>query len=493
MYRTTSQINSIMNALDTWFPQYFTRVELPERSRRNQRIYALKMRFGGDGERRGVLMLGGTHARELMNPDALIELAVDLLVSHANNADLVYGGRTWAAAEVSMMLETLELWFVPVVNPDGRDYVLTDDDMWRKNRRNNPGRTCDGVDLNRNADLVWGVIEGAVSCEPCSDVYCGPYAFSEPEARNVKFLLDTQRVDCFVDVHSYSELVLYPWGHAPTQTSDPSMNFLTLPTGTCSPLADPAYAEYMLPRDLERYETVSQQISNDVAAVRGRNYVPQTGEDLYPTTGTLGDYPYSRHLADPSLRKTYSFTFETGPWQGSARESFHPADPDLIKVDAKAGLVSLIHQCICAIELIGHSFFDRDDEVRTLREARDNRLASTEAGQEWIALFERVQTPAIVAMAKKPGVAKSAAQLVRRASKLVAAEGGRLTPNDVKKGKRLLDDLSALIDSPTVKTDLGAVRHRIDDLTGLSSNDAIKLLMKRPPPKPKRQKKIRGD
>ncbi|MGQ0774307.1 MAG: M14 family zinc carboxypeptidase [Pseudonocardiales bacterium] len=58
-------------------------------------------------------------------------------------------------------------------------------------------------------------------------------------SRNVKFLLDTRRIDCFVDVHSYSELVLYPWRHVPTQTTDSTKRFTTLPTGTCTPITDP--------------------------------------------------------------------------------------------------------------------------------------------------------------------------------------------------------------------------------------------------------------
>jgi murein tripeptide amidase MpaA len=209
MYRTIGQLDSLTGLLTTWFPQYFSRIQLPNASVEGRPVYALCMRAGGGEERRAVLIVGGTHARELMNPDAIVEFAVDLLVSHVNGTDLVYGGRTWSALDVRIILETLDLWLLPCLNPDGRHHVMTVDDLWRKNRRDNPGTPCDGVDLNRNLDVLFGVTEGQTSCSPCSDVFCGPSAFSEPETRNVKHLLDTRRIYCFVDVHSYSELVLY--------------------------------------------------------------------------------------------------------------------------------------------------------------------------------------------------------------------------------------------------------------------------------------------
>ena len=167
---------------------------------------------------------------------------------------------------------------------------MTEDDMWRKNLRNNDSSECVGVDLNRNLDFVWAVVDGwYTSCDPCVDQFCGPSAFSEPETRNVKYLLDSFRVDCFADVHSFSELVLYPWGHAPTQTTDPSQRFTDLATGTCAPVpAD--HVEYMPPRDLQRFETVAQRIVDEIEPVRGRHYTPPPSIDLYVTTGTHHDY-----------------------------------------------------------------------------------------------------------------------------------------------------------------------------------------------------------
>ena len=160
----------------------------------------------------------------------------------------------------------------------------------------------------------------------------------EPETRNVKHLLDTRRIDCFADVHSYSELVLYPWGHAPTQTADPSKRFTTLPTGTCQPLADPDYQEFMLPA---RPAAVRDRRPADrrprSPTCAGAATPPNPASRLYPTTGTHSDYAYSRHIADPSLHKTYGYTLETGPSPGNARDVVPPGRPGADQAGGRVG------------------------------------------------------------------------------------------------------------------------------------------------------------
>ena len=346
MYRTVEQLDTVISTLGSTASSLCEVLRMPERSVQGREVLGLKLAAGGDGIRPGVLLIGGTHARELMNPDLLVELAVDLVSSHRSGTDIVLGNRTWAAATVRTILDTVDLYLLPCINPDGRNYVMTVDDMWRKNRRDNPGTSCDGVDLNRNVGIVWGVTEGQTSCSPCTDIYCGTAAFSEPENRNVKHVLDTYRIDCFADVHSYSELVIYPWGHALTQTSDPAENFTTLPTGTCQPIQSPGYREYLAPEELARFQQVSATVVREIAAVRGSQYTPEPGLTLYPTTGTHSDYAYSRHLADSALHKTDGYTIETGPFQGNARDSFHPADPEPIKREVESGLLGLINSLV---------------------------------------------------------------------------------------------------------------------------------------------------
>ena len=481
MYRTIAQLDSLTALLAGWFPQYFTRIQLPEASVEGRPVYALRMRAGGGGDRRAVLLVGGTHARELMNPDAIVELAVDLLVSHANATDIVYGGRTWPANDIRIIVESLDLWMLPCLNPDGRHYVMTVDDLWRKNRRDNANSDCMGVDLNRNVDLLWGVTEGQTSCSPCSDVFCGPSAFSEPETRNVKHLLDSYRINCFADVHSFSELILYPWGHAPTQTVDPSQRFTGLPSGTCAPIMDADYEEYMSPQDLQRFQTVGARIVAAIQAVRGRVYTSQPGIALYPTTGTHGDYVYGRHIADPSLQKTYGYTFETGPSVGDARESFHPADPTLIKRDAKSGLIALAQQCVCAIELIGTQLLGSEKEVESLRRVRDDVLGTTDAGRQWIALFERAQGRLVGIALGEARLAHDAAGLLERAANALKDDQATVTKEDVERARSLLGELSKRTDSDDVRRDLDAVIAAISQMAGRTSREAVETLMTRPP------------
>ena len=42
-----------------------------------------------------------------------------------------------------------------------------------------------GVDINRNYGYLWNNKD-----EPCSDSYAGPHAFSEPETKAIKGLLN---------------------------------------------------------------------------------------------------------------------------------------------------------------------------------------------------------------------------------------------------------------------------------------------------------------
>lgn len=481
MYRTVAQIDSLSSLLASWFPTYFTRFQLPEASVEGRPVFALRLRAGGGGERRGVLLVGGTHARELMNPDAVIELAVDLFVSHANGTDIVYGGKRWGASDIKLILESLDLWLVPCMNPDGRIYAMTVNAMWRKNRRDNPGTSCDGVDLNRNFDVLWGVTQGQTSCSPCSDVYAGPSAFSEPETRNIKHLLDTHRVDCFVDVHSYSELILWPWGHAPNQTVDPSKRFTTLASGTCAGIPVPGYQEYIPARDLQRFQTVGSRVRDAIAAVRGRIYTNEPSVTLYPTTGTQSDYVYGRHIANAKLRKTYGFTFETGPWTGSAQSSFQPADPTLVKRDAKSGMIALMQQCICAIELIGAQVFRADTEVNALRTVRDELLATTGAGREWIALFERVQAPLLGALMGDETLRSDAGELVKRAASLAQDDQATLTDDDVARGIQLVRSLAKNAGTAETRRDLKAVEGQLESLSGQPMQGAVERLMSEKP------------
>ena len=150
----------------------------------------------------GLLLIGGTHAREWMNPLIAIEFAAQLV----NNYDPTSPDPGVQA--INALVEGLDVLIVPVLNPDGLTYSIHDNAGWRKNRRNNGGG-CFGVDNNRNYEVYFG---GAGSSGlPCNDTYRGAFAFSEAENRNVGRLLEQfPNVLVGVDLHSYGQQILRP-------------------------------------------------------------------------------------------------------------------------------------------------------------------------------------------------------------------------------------------------------------------------------------------
>jgi murein tripeptide amidase MpaA len=81
-----------------------------------------------------------------------------------------------------------------------------------------------GVDINRNFDFLWASGVGS-SFFPIDDTYKGTSPFSEPETRNMKWLLEQSRADFFLDIHGYAGQVDQSWGDALNQTLDSTMSF----------------------------------------------------------------------------------------------------------------------------------------------------------------------------------------------------------------------------------------------------------------------------
>jgi len=495
VYRTAAQLSQAIATLALVGSSFCETFTLAETSVEGVPITGLRIR-AGDPEisRNGVLLLGGVHARELMNPEAIVDLAVDLLVSYVNGSDIIYSvygsgapGATWSASAIRVMLESLDVWMVPCSNPDGHDYVLTTDDLWRKNRRPEEG-TCDdgtlpvGVDLNRNCAIVWGVIpvNGEITCDPCDySTYCGPSVFSEPESRNIEHFLAENSIDTFADVHSYTELILYPWGHAPNQTTNPAENFTTLQTGTCGPIPGSSYSEYIDPLDLLRLQSVGAQMASDVVKVRGQVYTVGQSISLYPTTGTNPDYAYSRHIADPSAHKTYGWTIETGPPADTVADSFHPADPSQIILDAKAAMLSLLMQSVCAIDLIGIQPFGADVKTAGIRAWRDT-LWQSDAGRAWLELYRQLHPALLGLVGARSEFRSRATQLVQTAAALADDPASTLGQDHIQLGLSVLDDLAAIAPE-RLRPQVQAARDLLQTMTGLNAEAALTVVTGQPP------------
>ena len=487
MYRTIAQLDAAIDSLANTKPDLCTRVAL-HNSVEGRPIFALRLRAGGGTNRRGILIVGGMHARELMNPDAIIELAFDLAQAYTNESGLAYGGAQWSAIDVKIMMETLDIWMLPCANPDGRHHVMKPGGQWdwRMNRRDNPNTLCDGVDINRNCDFMWRVIGPTTVCDPCSSTqgFVGSLPFSEPESNNIHLLCDTHRIDVFVDVHSFSEFVLFPWGHAPTQTTQPLPNFTSLLMGFCRSLDPPGHQEFMPPTDQLKYQTVATRIADAIRAVRGRNYVLKTIFQVYngTTTGTSSDYVYSRHIANPALRKAFAFAFETGPDLGDIRQSFQPSNPEPIKNDTKAGLVALIQQSVCAIEFIGETI--QAGTVESIRAARDELLRPTEKGRGWIELVASVQAELLGKVLSDKALTKRAISLLSRVQKLAAKrKKATVSARDVEDGIEFLESLKSRTTHPEVREAISIVNRQLQKAAGQTVEAILKKLAKSNPPK----------
>ena len=114
-------------------------------------------------------------------------------------------------------MNTRELWFMPVSNPDGYDFTFTPGNrLWRKNLRDNNGdgqiTIGDGVDPNRNFATQWNYDKEGSSDDPASDTYRGPSPGSEPETKAMDGLQRRIGFEFQVNYHSFGPLILYPLG-----------------------------------------------------------------------------------------------------------------------------------------------------------------------------------------------------------------------------------------------------------------------------------------
>ncbi|RZQ61627.1 M14 family metallopeptidase [Amycolatopsis suaedae] len=196
-----------------------------------------------------------------------------------------YGSDT----NITNMVNSKEIWVIPSVNPDGSEYDIASGRyrMWRKNRQG------PGTDLNRNWEYKWGCCGGS-SGNTGSETYRGPSPFSAPETRAVSNFVNSRRVGgaqqikTHIDFHTYSELVLWPYGYTYNDT-----------------------APGMTAAEAQRF----QQVGRQMAATN--NYTPQQSSDLYITDGSVNDWMWFNH-------KILSYTFEMYP-RGS-NPGFYPPD-----------------------------------------------------------------------------------------------------------------------------------------------------------------------
>lgn len=363
MYLNVDEVDTAVVNLASTYSSICSLITLPNTTFGTRTCHALRLGGGAAGSRDCVTIIGGQHAREWGSCEILVDLAADLLEAYTNATGLAYGGKSYTAAQIQTLLNTLHLVIFPLVNPDGRDYSQMHDPVhtdggWRKNRNpaNNGGSdACDGVDLNRNYDFLFDLSKFApaahitdyTSKNPCELTYQGPMPFSEPETLNVRWLLDTNpRTRWFIDVHSYSQDILYSWGDDQDQSTTPAMNFANPAFDGSRGVGGDAYKEYIHADDLSVVVALATTFATGLQAVRGVSYTVKSSYDLYATAGSSDDYSFARHIVDPSKGKIYAFVIEWGL-------EFRPLWSEMqnIIADVDAGLIAFCLAAPCAAGL----------------------------------------------------------------------------------------------------------------------------------------------
>lgn len=208
------------------------------------------------------------HAREPNSLAQMIYYMWYLLENYESNVEVKY------------LVDNTEMYFIPIVNPDG--YVFNEisnpegGGLWRKNRYAIDS-TVFGVDLNRNYGYEWGFDNEGSSNNPNRDTYRGPEAFSEPETKAVRDFCNNHNFRIALNYHTFGNLLIYPWGFndQPTEDHDIFTNFANLMT-------------------------------------RENNYFAGTGVETvgYVVNGDSDDWMYGDTVSKPAI---YSLTPEAGP------------------------------------------------------------------------------------------------------------------------------------------------------------------------------------
>ncbi|MFD1832480.1 M14 family metallopeptidase [Streptomyces desertarenae] len=260
-----------------------------------------------------VLFTHHQHAREHLT----VEMALYVIRE--------FGERYGSDARITRMVDQRELWIIPDANPDGGEYDIASGSYrsWRKNRQPTPGSTAIGTDLNRNWPYQWGCCGGS-SSSPSSLTYRGPSAGSATEVRVVADFVNSrvvggrQQIRAHIDFHTYSELVLWPYGY----TYDDTAPGLTRD-------------------DRDAFAAVGR------AMAASNGYTPQQSSDLYITDGSINDWMWGVH-------RIFSYTFEMYPGP-NGREGFYPPDEVIERETSRneGAVLLLLENADCMYRSIG--------------------------------------------------------------------------------------------------------------------------------------------
>jgi len=264
-YHTFAEINTYLDGLVAAFPTLISKITIGT-SIEGRPIHGMRITGPGAPPARPVIIYnGGQHAREWISPATMMYIADQL----ANG----YG----PDSRITTLLDNVEFVIIPVTNPDGYEHTWNSYRLWRKNRRDNGDGTF-GVDLNRNWSYLWGG-EGSSGFTD-DDIYRGTAPFSEPETTALStFANNEPNLVAHIDWHSYSQLILYPFGGEVALPPEPDNTF---------------------------FANLSQDMSDEIMSVHAEYYQPIASYQLYVAAGDSTDWFYG-------TRGVFSWTIELRP------------------------------------------------------------------------------------------------------------------------------------------------------------------------------------
>lgn len=263
---------------------------------------------GSDESEPEVLFSCAQHAREHLTVEMCLHIVQRLADGYGNDPAL------------TELVGSREIWVMPMVNPDGAEYDISNGAfaLWRKNRQPTPGSSQIGTDTNRNWGTQWGCCGGS-SINPADETYRGFAPFSAPETAQIRDWVASrviggeQQITAHIDFHTFSELVLWPYGYTFAETT-PSLDAT----------------------DAATFRTLGEAMADT------NGYTPQQASDLYIADGTMSDWMWAE-------QGIWSFTFEMYP-TSQAQGGFYPPDAvinrETERNDAAVDLLLGVADCV---------------------------------------------------------------------------------------------------------------------------------------------------
>lgn len=247
---------------ETWGAQYAATNSAYQNF--NQQLWAIKLsdNVATTEDEPAFYFVGAHHAREPISMETVMGILNHLLDGYGTNN------------QITNIVDNNEIWFVPLLNPNGHKIVIDQTDVWwRKNLHDNNGNNSidigsngygpDGIDLNRNYGYKWGYLNA--SGDPTAITYHGTEAFSELETQSFRDFLESRKFLAGISYHTYGQYVLYPFG----------------------------YMYDIISPDATELQALANAMAATITTVDGSDtYSPMPSYDLYPVSGSLDDWAY---------------------------------------------------------------------------------------------------------------------------------------------------------------------------------------------------------